>query len=96
MTGALELKQDETTLTGSYVIDQITCTGPGGGTYEGPIAGPIVSGSVSGNRVHFHFDTEDLDQQGTVSGNRMSGNCSWRGEVNGYVMLTGKWSAVRS
>lgn len=96
MTGTLWLEQDGTTVTGSYQIDRITCTGPGGGTYEGPISGPIVSGTVEGTGVHFHFDTEDLDQHGTVAGNRMTGTCNWRGEINGYVTLSGKWSATRT
>lgn len=95
LTGTLEFEQNGTALSGSYVIDEITCTGPGGGTIEGPITGPILSGTVDGNRVHFHFNSEDLDQHGTVSGNRMSGTCTWRGEINGYMTLTGQWSATR-
>lgn len=42
-----------------------------------------LSGTVEGNRVHFHFDSEDLDQHGTVSRNRMSGTCTWRGRSTG-------------
>lgn len=96
MTGQMVFEQDGAVVSGEYTIDRITCTGPGGGTYEGPITGPIVSGEVDGNQVHFHFDTEDLDQHGTVSGNRMTGTCTWRGEIDGgHVTLTGKWSAAR-
>jgi hypothetical protein len=92
MTGSLVFEQTGSTLTGEYTIDRITCTGPGGGTIEGPITGPIVSSEVDGYKVHFHFDTEDLDQHGTVSGSRMTGTCNWRGEG---VTMTGKWSAQR-
>ena len=92
LTGTLVLSQNGETVTGEYTIDQITCTGPGGGTIEGPITGPIVSGSVAGHQVHFHFDTEDLDQHGTVSGGHMSGGCTWTSDE---ITMTGEWSATR-
>jgi hypothetical protein len=95
MTGSLVFEQAGPTLTGEYTIDRITCSGPGGGTIEGPITGPIVSGEIDGNKLHFHFDTEDLDQHGTVSGSRMTGTCTWRGEIDGWVTMTGGWSAQR-
>lgn len=95
MTGSLVFEQTGETLSGEYTIDRIMCTGPGGGTTEGPFIGPIVSGSVSGNKVHFHFDTEDLDQHGTVSGDRMTGTCTWSGDGDGWMTMTGKWSAQR-
>lgn len=96
-TGELHLDQSGASVTGDYRVDRITCTGPNGGTYEGPFYGAIVSGTVSGNKVHFHFDDEAYDQHGTVSadGNSMSGTCTWRLEVNGYATMTGNWSATR-
>ena len=95
VTGSLVLEQTGGTLTGEYTIDRITCSGPGGGTIEGPFAGSIVSGEVAGNKVHFHFDSQDLDQHGTVSGDRMTGTCTWRGQNDGWVTITGQWSAQR-
>ena len=96
MTGRLELQQEGSVVSGSYTIDQITCSGPSGGTQEGPYYGEVMNGTVTGNQVHFHFDSEDLDQHGTVAGNRMSGSCTWRAEADGYVTITGRWSATRS
>jgi hypothetical protein len=95
MTGTLVFEQTRWTLTGEYTIDRITCSGPGGGTDEGPFSGSIVSGEVDGSKVHFHLDSEDLDQHGTVSGDQMTGTCTWRGYVDGWVTVTGKWSAQR-
>ena len=92
LTGTLMLAQNGETVGGEYAIDRITCSGPGGGTVEGPITGPIVDGSVAGNQVHFHFDTEDVDQHGTVSGGHMSGSCTWTSDE---ITLTGVWSATR-
>lgn len=92
LTGTVVLTQDGETVTGQYTIDRIICTGPGGGTIEGPFTGPIVDGSVNGNEVHFHFDTDDLDQHGTVSGGHMSGTCTWTSEG---ITMTGGWSATR-
>lgn len=94
-TGSLYLDQNGASVTGDYVIDRITCTGPNGGTYEGPFHGTIVSATLSGNTVHFHFDDEAYDQHGTVSGDRMSGTCTWRLQINGYATMTGAWSATR-
>jgi hypothetical protein len=93
LTGSLVFEQAGATLTGEYTIDRITCTGPGGGTIEGPFTGSIVSGEVDGNKVHFHFDSEDLDQHGTVSGDQMTGTCTWRDES---VTMTGRWGAQRT
>ncbi|HSB55288.1 MAG TPA: hypothetical protein VLD58_13080 [Gemmatimonadales bacterium] len=99
ITGSLQMAQEGTLVSGSYIIDRITCTSPAGTeVLPGPWGGSIVNGTVEGNTVHFHFDTDDVDQHGTVSGNRISGTCTWRYEVDGggYLTLTGNWSATRT
>lgn len=59
---------------------------------------PIINGGVSGNSVSFDFSTPDFHQQGTVSGNSMSGTASWLVDVGGTVgriPFTGSWGASR-
>ena len=59
---------------------------------------PIVSGTVNGNNVAFDFSTSDFHHAGTVSGNSMSGNATYRvdlGGTIGVVNMTGSWGASR-
>jgi hypothetical protein len=95
--GRLDLAQTGTTVSGTYTFTHLSCTGPQGTVTEtGPWSGSIVDGTVSGNQIHFHFDTTDIDQHGTVSGQTMTGTCTWVASMNGtsYTM-TGAWTATR-
>ena len=95
--GRLDLTQTGSTVSGTYTFDYLSCSGPQGTTTEyGPWTGSIVDGTVSGNQIHFHFDTTDIDQHGTVSGQSMTGACTWVASMNGtsYTM-TGTWTATR-
>jgi hypothetical protein len=98
ISGQLYLTQTGTTVSGTYTMTQLTCTGPQGTqTDPGPYTGTIVAGTVSGNQIHFHFDTTDADQHGTISGQSMAGTCTWVAYMNGMsYTMSGTWTATRA
>lgn len=94
---SIDIDQTGTTFTGSYFAPALTCAGPSGSFTDGPFAGSIVNGSISGTSVSFDFDTSDWRQTGTVSGNSMNGTVTVRFQVDAaQILLSGNWSAART
>ena len=56
----------------------------------------IANGKIDGSAVEFDFDTQDIHNAGTLSGNSMSGTVTVRADVGGPIItLTGSFSAVK-
>lgn len=95
VAGTIQLTQTGASFDGTYHASSFTCTnGFNGGSGDGT----VVNGTVyAGDSVHFHFDLEDLDQQGIVSGDRnsMAGVSTWVATDGSTVTLTGNRTAHR-
>jgi hypothetical protein len=94
------LTQVENTFTGQINGDWLmTCMAAGQSESETLTGGVITHGLISGNRVSFSMATDEASQTGTISGNSMSGEATWRvnfGTPYGVVVVRGHWGAVRN
>jgi hypothetical protein len=93
------LTQVDNTFSGQTSGGLLTCLAGGETASENLGDGVITNGIISGNRVSFYLATEDASQTGSISGNSMSGQATWRtdfGAPYGIVVMRGNWGAVRT
>ena len=94
------LTQVDNTFSGQINGDwSMTCIAGGQTETMTATGGVISNGVISGYRVSFSMATDDASQTGTISGNSMSGQATWRvdfGAPYGIVVVRGNWGAVRT
>ncbi len=94
------LTQVDNTFSGQINGDwSMTCIAGGQTETMTASGGAISNGVISGYRVSFSMATDDASQTGTISGNSMSGQSTWRvdfGAPYGVVVVRGNWGAVRT
>jgi hypothetical protein len=93
----ITLTQNGTTFTGtSNASWTLTCMSGAFQDSDTFVGMALSGGTINGNSVSFNMATADASNTGTLSGNTMSGQATWRfstGTQN-YV-LNGNWAATR-
>jgi hypothetical protein len=91
--GRLELSQTGGRFSGTYRVGTLTCNGMSGGASTGA----VVNGTLAEDQVAFDLNDPSLHQNGTISGDNMSGEATWTLVIDGTpYTVTGTWMAVRT
>jgi hypothetical protein len=93
----LTLAQSGSTVTGSTVGGNVSCTAPGVPPLTESLSGDVIAnGKVTGNAVQFDIGTSEIHNDGTLSGNAMSGTLTLRVATGTTTInLIGNFSALR-
>ena len=90
------ITQTGSTFTGSST-STYTLTCVQGTTQTSTASGAVISnGNVNGSSISFDLATSAYHQAGVISGNSISGTCTWSLAVGGStVVLTGQFGGTR-